>query len=360
MMGGLTSSRCDLGIIDDPVAGREEAESETIRRKTRAAYDDDFLTRLKPKASIVIIVTRWHQDDLVGGILPEDYNGASGPIACRDGQTWDVLSIPAQCDRVDDPLGRKVGEYLWPEWFSERHWQMYKAKARTWSSLYQQQPVPEDGIYFKREDFLRYAVTPDGHRYYLTSDLATKEDTGDFTAHIPFGVDKVGDLWIEDGFNEQVETDKGINAALNLIRQYKPQLWLGEKGPIESSIGPAIKTAMRRKQLYAARQLLPSVGNKVARVRGFAARVSAGTVHVKAGAFGDALIDQLIAFPAGRFDDMVDCCSLIGRALDVLMDGEPDPHDDDPEPIQPFSRRHIESLDRDDAMEQRRKKSYFS
>lgn len=359
LLGGLTSSRCDLGIIDDPVAGREEAESETIRAKTRAAYDDDFLTRLKPKASIIIIMTRWHEDDLVGGILPTDYDGRSGQVACRDGQTWEVLSIPAQCERADDPLGRQIGEYLWPEWFSERHWQIYKAKPRTWSSLYQQRPVPEDGIFFKREDFKRFRHAPEGVRWYLTSDYAVTEKGGDKTGHVPFGLDAEGDLWIEDGFNDQVASDVAVAEALKLVKRWKPQLWLGEKGVIERAIGPEIKRQMRRKQTYAPRELLASVADKAARVRGFAARVSAGTVHVKEGPFGDELINQLIAFPAGRFDDLVDCCSLIGRALDVLMDADSAADSAAEDRVEPFTRRHIESLYRDTAREEARRKKYY-
>jgi len=358
LMGGLTSSRCDLGIIDDPVAGREEAESETIRKKTRAAYDDDFLTRLKPKASIIIIQTRWAQEDLAGSILPEDYDGRSGPVACRDGQVWEVLNIPAQCEREDDPVGRQIGEYLWPEWFSERHWNMYKANARTWSSLYQQRPVPDEGIYFKRENLSRYNVTPEPVRWYMSSDFATKKDAGDYTGHLVVGIDDEGDIFIEDGFNEQVETDKGVGAGINLVKQYKPQIWLGESGPIESAIGPEVKRQMRKRQTYAARELLPSIADKVARVRGFAARVSAGTVHVKAGAFGDHLIEQLISFPAGRYDDLVDCCSLIGRALDMLMDAET-PKRDRVKPVIPFSREHIESTDRLRARDIQEQQRYY-
>jgi hypothetical protein len=254
LMGGLTSSRCDLGVVDDPVAGREEAESDTIRKKTRAAYDDDFLTRLKPKASIVMIQTRWAQEDLAGSILPEDYDGHSGLIMCRDGQIWEVLNIPAQAEREDDPIGRKVGEYLWPEWFSERHWQMYKSNARTWASLYQQRPVPDEGIYFKRENFKRYSAAPDRVRDYLTSDFATKKDAGDFTAHVHFQVDEEADIFIEGGFNQQVETDKGVSAGIDLVKLHRPQLWLGESGPIESALGPEIKRQMRKRQCYAARE----------------------------------------------------------------------------------------------------------
>jgi predicted phage terminase large subunit-like protein len=358
LMGGLTSSRCDLGIIDDPVAGREEAESETIRKKTRAAYDDDFLTRLKPKASIIIIQTRWAQEDLAGSILPEDYDGRSGPVECRDGQVWEVLNIPAQCERADDPVGREIGEYLWPEWFSERHWQMYKRNARTWSSLYQQRPVPDEGIYMKRENFKRYSQTPDRLRYYETSDFATKKDSGDFTAHVMFGIDTESDIFIETGFNEQVETDKGVSAGIDLVKLYKPQIWIGESGPIESAIGPEVRRQMRKRKTFAARELMPSIADKVSRVRAFAARVSAGTVWVKEGEFGDMLIEQLIAFPAGRYDDLVDCCSLIGRALDLLMDAEPPPAARE-KPVIPFSREHIESTERMRAREVQDQQRYY-
>ncbi|MGA0588085.1 hypothetical protein ACO2Q2_13290 [Dyella sp. KRB-257] len=358
LLGGITSSRCDLGIIDDPVAGREEADSETIRKKTRAAYDDDFLTRLKPKASIILIQTRWHESDLAGSILPENYKGQCGPVECRDGQVWEVLSIPAQCESADDPLGRQIGEYLWPEWFSERHWKIFKANSRTWSSLYQQRPVPEDGLHFKRDQFHRFAHAPEGCAWYEASDFAVTEAAGDKTGHLPFGIDEQGDIWIEDGFNGQVASDVAVAEGLKLVKRYKPQLWLGEKGVIEKAIEPEIRRQMRRTRNFAARELLPSVHDKLARVRGFQARVSAGTVHIKEGPFGDALIDQLIAFPAGRFDDLVDCCGLIGRALDLLLDGH-GTSDDEEDRVEPFSRRHIEGLYRQTEREQIRRRRYY-
>ena len=371
LLGGITSSRCDLGIIDDPVAGREEAESETMRTKTRAAYDDDFLTRLKPKASIIIILTRWHQDDLAGGILPEDYDGRSGPVECRDGQVWEVLSIPAQCERTDDPLGREIGEYLWPEWFSARHWRMYQANARTWSSLYQQRPAPAEGIHFKKADFLRFTLAPERSllKIYMASDFAAKErikvvagqkgNSPDFTEHGIFGIDDAGDIWVLDWWSGQVTTDKSAAAACNLIKTWKPILWFGESGVIEAAIGPEVRRAMRRRQSYAARHLLPSIADKLARAQGFLGRVSAGTVHVRECAWGDALLEQLVSFPAGRYDDKVDCCSLIGRALDLLLDGDPDDDKDDEDSVKPFTRRHIEGLYRETAREEARRKKYY-
>lgn len=149
LLSGLTGNRAALGIIDDPVAGREEAESETIRRKTWDAYIDDFCSRLIPGAPQIMIMTRWHQDDIAGRILPEDWRGESGMINGRDGRKWKVVCAPALADRADDPLDRKLGETLWPEWFSKEHWEPFKKIERTWYSLYQQKPRPPSGAIIK-------------------------------------------------------------------------------------------------------------------------------------------------------------------------------------------------------------------
>jgi hypothetical protein len=98
--------------------------------------------------------TRWHEDDLAGRILPEDWKGESGPILCRDGNVWEVVCLQAKCEVQNDPLGRKIGEYLWPEWFTEKHWAQFQNNVRTWTSLYQQLPRPLEGSLFKVSSML--------------------------------------------------------------------------------------------------------------------------------------------------------------------------------------------------------------
>lgn len=159
LLAGITGNRADGVIIDDPVANREQADSATLREKTYNEYIDTAMTRGKPKMWTLLIMTRWQEEDLAGAILPADYSGESGMIPCRDGQTWEVLSIPAEAEREDDPLGRKQGEFLWPEWFSREHWSTWRDNpraARTWSALYQQRPAPFTGIHFNREMFRRF------------------------------------------------------------------------------------------------------------------------------------------------------------------------------------------------------------
>lgn len=158
ILAGITGNRADGLVIDDPVKGREDADSPTIRAKTWEAYLTDLRTRLKPNGWIVIIQTRWHEDDLSGRILPDTYDGQSGWVQARDGEWWYVISLQAQAERDDDPLGRARGEWLWTEWFTPEHWAQERITQgeRNWSALYQQRPKPAEGAIIKRAWPRRY------------------------------------------------------------------------------------------------------------------------------------------------------------------------------------------------------------
>lgn len=161
LLAGITGNRADLLVLDDPVQNREAADSATIREKTYQEYIDTAMSRLKPRGSAFLIMTRWHEEDLAGSILPEDWAGESGSIKCRDGQTWRVVCCPAEAESMNDPLGRQKGEFIWPEWFgpTDKHWATWRNNpraARTWAALYQQRPAPDVGIHFQRNMFLPY------------------------------------------------------------------------------------------------------------------------------------------------------------------------------------------------------------
>lgn len=154
ILSGVTGNRADGIVIDDPIKGRAQADSPTIRDTTWDAYNNDLKTRLMPGGWIALIQTRWDEDDVAGRILPENWAGESGRILCRDGQYWEVVCLQARCEVQGDPLGRKIGEYLWPEWFGREHWAQFEGLPRTWSSLYQQLPRPLEGSLFKIEKML--------------------------------------------------------------------------------------------------------------------------------------------------------------------------------------------------------------
>lgn len=318
ILSGITGNRADLGVIDDPVKGREDAESDTVRKKTREAYEDDFCTRLKPNGRQVVIQTRWHADDLSGGILPADWSGESGLIDGRDGRKWRVLSLPAMANRADDPLGRAPGEYLWPEWFSAAHWEPFKRNNRTWSALYQQCPTPDEGTYFQKVWFRRHTEKPPHLRIYASSDYAVTEDGGDWTVHRVWGVDQDFNIYLLDGWRGQTTADVWMERQIDLIEKWKPLAWFGEAGVIAKTIEPMLVRRMRERQKRCRLEWLPSIADKPTRARGFQARAAMKQVSLPTGVEGDAVLDEYLRFPAGKHDDDVDCASLIGRALDEM------------------------------------------
>lgn len=153
---GIAGRRADVGLIDDPIKSREDAESETVRDRVWEWYLADFRTRLKPNGAIVIIQTRWHPDDLAGRILPNDYYGQTGRVVCTAGEEWEIINFPAICEHNDDALGRKIGEALWPEYYTLDMLMETKRMQtrRNWDSLYQQRPRPDDANQFDLENML--------------------------------------------------------------------------------------------------------------------------------------------------------------------------------------------------------------
>lgn len=174
---GITGNRADGIVIDDPLKGRGDADSEPIRNNIWEEYKASVRTRLKPGGFILIIQTRWHEDDIAGRILQKDWDGASGWVTARDGEEWYVLCLQAQCERQDDPLGREIGEWLWTEWFSQAHWEQERRSqgSRNWAALYQQKPAPDDGGLWKLSWFKRYGTAPVDHWMIVQSwDTANK------------------------------------------------------------------------------------------------------------------------------------------------------------------------------------------
>lgn len=326
LLSGLTGNRAGGVIIDDPVAGREEAESETMRRKSADAYQDDLLSRLKPHGWAVLIQTRWHEDDLAGSILPANWAGESGMIECRDGLVWEVLRLPAIADQEDDPLGRKMGEYLWPEWFPPSHWTVFRRNHRTWASLYQQLPTPEEGSYFKAEWFRRYTEVPDALNIYITGDFAITDDAdADYTEIAVWGVDTLGNIHAIDWWTGQKNPVEWIEALLSLIQRWKPAYFVGERANIEKTVLPFLIQRMRDTGIYCAVEFVASVGNKEAKARSFQGMQQIGQVYWPNTEWAERCIDQMLRFPAGKNDDVVDACSVLGRFLSQVWQASPKP-----------------------------------
>lgn len=364
---GITGNRANGLIIDDPVKNREQADSPTYRQKTKDEFRESAKSRLLPNGWIIIIQTRWHEDDLAGSILPEDYDGESGLIKCRDGQEWEVLNIPAKCEHEDDPLGRKVGQYLWPEWTPAAHWQEFENDPqgkRTWSSLYQQRPKPGEGIKFTREMFRWYdpdkpigepGGLPDGIKKHGATDNATKDEHEaghkDFTEHCIAGLDKAGDIYFIDWWYGQKTTDVTTGASVALMQRHKPHRWAHESGPIEHALMPAWRRAMREAQpspVFVTFEPMPSIKNKEIKLGSLESWASQGRVWLPINReWATRLVDQLCAFPAGKYDDAADAAGLFARMIDKLQKARVESSEPKP-PIRPFSVEWLEYEDRPD------------
>lgn len=319
ILSGLTGNRGALGVLDDPIKGRAEAESATIRDKTWNAYIDDFCSRLIPGAPQVIIQTRWHEADIAGRILPENWDGESGMFNGRDGRKWFVLCVPAIADRIDDPLGRKIGESLWPEWFSHEHWAPFKLNKRTWSSLYQQKPSPDEGTFFQKSWFRRYrpGFEPAHLNKYMTSDHAPGgQGHNDYTCVRMWGVDPLGDLYLLDGFRSQETMDVSIDKALAMIKKHEPFAWFPENDNNWKSVGGFVTKRMRETDIYVRIEpITPHGADKSTKAQPFQAMAATNRVWIPEGPEGEDVIEQYIKFPGGKNDDEVDAASVIGRAL---------------------------------------------
>ena len=335
---GVTGRRADLGLIDDPVKGRKEADSDLVKEDTWNWYNSDFMTRLKPNAAQVIIQTRWTDDDLSGRLPPEDWNGESGEIIGRDGKTWTVISLAAQAIE-NDPLGRQPGEWLWTDYFTPQFWEETKtaqerADSRNWQALYQQRPTPEQGTYFQRSWFNRYPLGEEPK--YLTnfgaSDYAVSDDEGDYTEQGVAGLCPEGNLYMLDWISGQDESDVWVDDLLDLTDKWNPLIWGAEVGQIKKAVSPWLNKRARKRRIFPNIEAMSHVGDKAANARSFQAMAKLGMVYIPICDWGDELIRQLVKFPAGAFDDKVDVCGLMGRLIDKVYEISPPKAPEAPKP----------------------------
>ncbi len=303
---GVTGFGAGLIIIDDPVKSRAHAESVTIRENTADWFNDDIYTRLEPGGQIIIIQTRWHEDDLSGRLLREMKESEKS-------EEWEVVKIPALAE-TEDPLGREPGEALCPERFSAEDLDRIRTRigSRSFESLYQQSPFPEEGSLFKRSWFRRYVdAPPAGLRWVRGYDLAVSTKTSaDHTASFRCALDDNGDLYIADGFRGRLEYPEQ--------RRYVIERMTAEKNTqhyIESALhGKALVQDLRRVREVCGIPLreAKALNDKFTRALGWAALAEAGKVVLVRGAWNKEFLDEVCRFTgrSDREDDQIDAVSI--------------------------------------------------
>jgi predicted phage terminase large subunit-like protein len=322
IMSGITGNRAHGLIIDDPVSGREDADSETIQDKTFAEYQDSLKTRLVPGGFEIIVQTRWNQRDLAGRILPKDWDGESGPIECRDGKAWHVICLPAIADRADDPLGRKIGEPLWPEWFSLEHFSAFRKQPRTWAALFQQRPTDPEGAYFQRKWFEK-TVAPDRvppletvvRAWDLAATAEEESDDPDYLAGAKVGKGRDGKFYILHVHRDRV-TANGVQSR---IKQFAASDGAGvavrieQEGAASAKIVKAIFERMMPDR--DCRFTAPPRTSKLTRSGPFNAACERGDVVLVEGDWIEPFVAEAAAFPRGPHDDQIDAAVAAYAAL---------------------------------------------
>jgi predicted phage terminase large subunit-like protein len=302
ILASITGARAHFIFIDDPTRGREQADSPTMRDKTWAAYQDDLLTRLIPGGSVALVSTRWHEDDLAGRILPKNYEGESGLIECRDGKLWEVLCLPACCERDDDPLGRKPGEYLWPEWFDQGHWAIFRAQSRAWASLFQQRPRPDEGGIFQAAWFKRYGTAPVEGIVVQSWDTANKQKQDNAPSVCTTWLITRSAYYLLHVYRQRLEYPALKRAVISQALRYNPSAILIE----DKASGQSLIQDLRDEQTLPIIAIEPD-GDKLTRARRCSGVVEAGLVHVPSeAAWLPEFEGEVFAFPLSTFADQID------------------------------------------------------
>lgn len=316
--GRLTGRGADLLLIDDPVKDREEADSPTIREKIWTWFADVAMSRLMTDAArVVIIMTRWHEDDIVGRLTDPENRCYNAEEAAK----WKILKLPALAEE-NDPLGREPGEALWPERISREFLEAQRRlNARGFEALYQGNPAPEDGEFFKadwiRNNTYKPGELPTNLRYYITSDHAVSTaQERDATVMLVFGVDAKGVMWIVDCWWRREQTDTVVDGMLELGGRYKPLIWWAERGHISKSIGPFLRKRQMETGTYFRIEEVVPVADKQTRAQAIQGRMSMGMVKWPAFApWFERAYNEVVKFPAAKHDDFVDALALAGLGL---------------------------------------------
>lgn len=311
ILAGVTGHTADFFIVDDPIKTREEADSETTKTKIWNEYLSSIRTRIKPGGKLIVIQTRWAEDDLFGRILAEEKNTT-------------VINLPCECDdEENDPLGRKLGDALCPEIGRGNSWlrafkEVYKGKegSRAWTALYQGKPVAMEGNLIKREWWKFYDTLPELPYIIISVDAAFKDgDDNDFVAIQVWG--KLNrDYYLIDAIKKHLNFVDTLDAIRSFKSRYDAIFILIE----DKANGTAIINVLSS-EMEGVIPVKPE-GGKVTRANAVSPAIESGRVHLpRFASFVEDFMSECSSFPNGAHDDQVDAMTqALNRMIYVDAD----------------------------------------
>lgn len=339
MGGSGTGKPADYFFVDDPIRGDADAQSEVYREALWKWFTGTVFSRTLADTAIVVVHTRWHQDDLIGRLCDPDHPERNRKYANIKG--WTYINLPAV---ITDPkqakdLGLRLAEQ---EGAVREQFGMSPMASldpirkplpllaeaqgmdpRVFGALYLGRPAPEDGDIFKADMLVEYArhelPSLSRMRFYGASDHAvTIKKRGDNTVLGVVGIDSDDTIWVlPDVRMARMETDKTVDGILHFLKEYNPVSWTMESEMISKAFGPFLKKRLLEERLFPYIQPIQvNRTDKVMRSSSIQGRLSMGKVRFPGFApwWAEARA-QLLNFPYGAHDDFVDWLSLIGLGL---------------------------------------------
>lgn len=309
--GPATGSGADIFIIDDPIKNKEEAYSETMREKVWDWYTHVARTRLEKDAAIIIIMTRWHEDDLVGRVLERSEIG---------GEPWTRITFKAIAD--EDEEHRKSGEALWSTKYSteDLHNTRIEIGEQAWFALYQQTPRSIETQQFRPEwmkkTFTDKDIESKTLNRFVTIDVADADKEGaDYTGTSVVDWDQDNNWYLQHIKRHRLNILGLIDHIFEIWINWKPMKIGVEKKAFEYQVKPLLKERSEQTGIYPVVVELEHGGRqKEARILGaLQGRFENGKIYYKEHARDDseALKAELFTFPKGKYDDLMDSLAYI-------------------------------------------------